>query len=355
MTRYSTYGGYQPYVRVADRRAKAARELAARRSKGNPAEPVVIEGRTITHTFWGKSWCENLERYSDFANRLPRGRTYVRNGSVIDLAVSKGKVEASVMGSRLYQVTVAVAPVPPEQWAVLRRDCAGTVDSLVELLAGRLSTAVMTRLCERTTGLFPQPTELSLRCSCPDYASMCKHVAATLYGIGARFDTRPELLFDLRNVSPADLITGVSGAGVLGKTAPSARALDDDDDLSAMFGIDLDDAPAAPIKAGAPKPSPVAAPVKPPTREAKSKPPPKSEPAPKATLAPEPKRAPAPARAPEPGVPETITSQGLLDIGIPRSTFQNWISKGKLPKTDVRGVYRMTPAAWDAIGRFLGC
>jgi uncharacterized Zn finger protein len=345
MTRSRYFSGFQPYVRVADRRAMAAKELAARSAKGNPAEPVVITGRAIAHTFWGKSWCENLERYSDFESRLPRGRTYVRNGSVIDLRVSKGKVEASVMGSSLYKVTVTVAPVRPERWAELRRDCAGTVDSLVELLAGRLSTAVMTRLCERATGLFPQPSELTLRCSCPDYATMCKHVAATLYGIGARFDTRPELLFDLRNVSPTDLITGISGAGVLGKTAPSARALDDDDDLSAMFGIDLDDAPPVPAKASVPKPSPVsvAAPVKAPTREAKPKPTPKA------------KAAPAPAPTPEPDMPETITSQGLLDLGIPRSTFQNWISKGTLPKTDVRGVYRMTPAGWDAIGRFLGC
>ncbi|MBT9557144.1 MAG: SWIM zinc finger family protein [Myxococcales bacterium] len=339
MTKYSTYGGYQPYVRVADRRAKAAKELAARSAKGNPAEPVVITGRAIAHTFWGKSWCENLERYSDFANRLPRGRTYVRNGSVIDLRVSKGKVEASVMGSRLYKVTVTVAPVLPARWAELRRDCAGTVDSLVELLAGRLSTAVMTRLCERTTGLFPQPSELTLRCSCPDYATMCKHVAATLYGIGARFDLRPELLFDLRGVSPADLITGASSAGMLGKVAPSARALDDDD-LSAMFGIDLDDAPARPVKASVTPPSPTVVVTPPKAAAPKAKPAPKREP---------------PAPTTDPDMPETITSQGLLDLGIPRTTFQNWISKGTLPKTDVRGVYRMTPAGWEAIGRFLGC
>ena len=350
MTKSSYYGGYQPYVRVADRRAKGAKEVAARSAKGKPAEPIVITGRKIAHTFWGKSWCENLERYSDFANRLPRGRSYARNGSVIDLRVTKGKVEASVMGSRLYSVTVTVAPVQPEQWAVLRRDCAGTVASLVELLAGRLSTAVMTRLCEGTTGLFPQPSELTLRCSCPDYATMCKHVAATLYGIGARFDSRPELLFDLRDVSPADLITGASSEGILGPMAPSARALEDDD-LGAMFGIDLDDAPRAPVRASPMKAFPAVVATVVSTVVATSAK--AGKPQPKAKAAPKAKVAPAPAA--EPGMPEEITSQGLLDLGIPRTTFQNWISKGTLPKTAARGVYRMTPAAWDAIGRFLGC
>jgi len=193
------YGGWgwRPYVSVAERRMNALREMEKRRKKGLAVSPVTIEGRTIVRTFWGKAWCDNLERYSDFANRLPRGRSYVRNGSVIDLHISSGKIKALVSGSEIYEVAVKVAPVAKARWRSICRDCAGAIDSLIELLQGRLSKGVMERICQQNTGLFPSPKEIQLSCSCPDWAEMCKHVAAVLYGIGARLDKQPELLFGL--------------------------------------------------------------------------------------------------------------------------------------------------------------
>ena len=166
----------------------------------------MIEGRTIARTFWGKAWCDNLERYSDYANRLPRGRTYVRNGSVVDLQIAPGEVNATVSGSELYKVAVKVSAVPKARWNSICTDCAGAIDSLVELLQGRFSKGVMERICQQKTGLFPAPDEIEFSCSCPDWASMCKHVAAVLYGIGARLDEQPELLFKLRKVDEKDLI-----------------------------------------------------------------------------------------------------------------------------------------------------
>src|SRR6516162_3924820 len=197
---------FRPYVAVAERRARAAREVAKRRKRGQNITPVVIEGRTIAHTFWGKAWCDNLESYSDFANRLPRGRTYVRNGSVIDLEITAGEVKALVSGSDIYTVAIKVAPVPKTRWKSICRDCAGAIDSLVELLEGRFSKGVMERICQQKSGLFPSPREIELSCSCPDWAEMCKHVAAVLYGIGARLDHDPELLFRLNQVNEHDLI-----------------------------------------------------------------------------------------------------------------------------------------------------
>ena len=197
--------GFKPYLSVAARRARAARELATLRKNGRTMSPVAIEGRKIARTFWGEAWCDNLERYSDYANRLPRGRTYVRNGSVVDLQVGPGRVTALVSGSAMYEVQVTVGPVPRAHWRAICKDCSGAIDSLVELLQGRFSKGVMTRLCEQKTGLFPSPKEILFTCSCPDWASMCKHVAAVLYGIGARLDHQPELLFALRKVDqPAD-------------------------------------------------------------------------------------------------------------------------------------------------------
>jgi uncharacterized Zn finger protein len=235
------YGGWgwKPYVSVAQRKAKAAREMAKRKKQGHSVSPVSIEGRTIVKTFWGKAWCENLERYSDYANRLPRGRSYVRNGSVVDLQISPGAIEAYVSGSELYKVTLKVTPVAKEKWRSICDDCAGTIDSLVELLQGRLSKGVMERICKQGQGLFPSPSEIRLSCSCPDSAGMCKHVAAVMYGIGARFDARPELLFRLRAVDEMELIVHAGKATPLAKQGPAAGKVLGGEDLYEIFGLDM--------------------------------------------------------------------------------------------------------------------
>ena len=230
---------WRPYVSVADRKRNAAREMAKLRKKGHPVSPVVIEGRTIARTFWGKAWCDNLERYSDYANRLPRGRTYVRNRSVVDLQVAPGEVEALVSGSAIYKVAVKVSPVPKARWSSICKDCAGAIDSLVELLRGRFSKGVMERICRQRTGLFPSPDEIKLSCSCPDWASMCKHVAAALYGIGARLDERPELLFKLREVDEKELIARAGKSVSLASKGPAAERVLDGGDLSALFGLEM--------------------------------------------------------------------------------------------------------------------
>jgi uncharacterized Zn finger protein len=231
--------GWRPYVSVAQRRRKAAKEMAKLKKKGHPVSPVVVEGRTIVKTFWGKAWCENLERYSDFANRLPRGRTYVRNGSVIDLQIAPGEIKALVSGSEIYEVEVKVAPVEKARWRSICTDCAGAIDSLIELLQGRFSKGVMERVCRQKTGLFPSPDEIELSCSCPDWAGMCKHVAAVLYGIGARLDHQPDLLFRLHNVDEKELIAGAGKALPQAKRVPAAGKVLGGEDLAAMFGLDM--------------------------------------------------------------------------------------------------------------------
>ena len=244
------YYQWAPYVPVAERRRKAAAEMAKLAKKGQTISPVRIEGRTIATTVWGKAWCANLEAYSDYANRLPRGRTYVRNGSVVDLQIASGRIEARVSGSSMYRTTVTVTALPKPRWETLVSDCAGGIDSLVELLQGRFSKGVMERLCRQGEGLFPTPKEIKLACSCPDGAYMCKHVAAVLYGIGARLDHQPELLFTLRQVAATDLLAK-AGAGLTAGTLDpaSARTLAAED-VGALFGLEM-----APVAAG-PAPAP---------------------------------------------------------------------------------------------------
>lgn len=240
------FGRWRTYVPVASRMRQAASEVAKRKAKGIAVSPVVITGSKIATTFWGISWCENLESYSDYANRLPRGRTYVRNGSVVDLQISPGTVKALVSGSSLYKVELSITALAGAKWKSICEDCSGGIDSLVELLQGRFSKGVMQRMCKQNDGLFPSPREIQLTCSCPDSAYMCKHICAVLYGVGVRLDHQPELLFRLRAVDEKELIAHAGKAIPGSKSAPtSTKALDAGADLADLFGLELADRPAS--------------------------------------------------------------------------------------------------------------
>lgn len=246
-----SFYAWKPYVPVARRREQAAKKLAKMRNKGAKVSPVFIEGRTIASSFWGKAWCENLERYSDFASRLPRGRTYLRNGSVLDLQVTKGEITAKVSGSELYTIKITITAVAVTRWKSICCDCAGNIDSVVELLQGRLAKGVMDRVCRQGEGLFPGPKEIKLSCSCPDWADMCKHVAATLYGVGARLDKQPELLFVLRGVDAKELVVGAGTLLVAPKRAATESKVLANDNMAALFGLDMAVEGEAPSAAGA--------------------------------------------------------------------------------------------------------
>jgi uncharacterized Zn finger protein len=231
---------------VADQRRKAERLAARLQKKDKSLSPVPASRGAAAKTFWGKAWCDNLERYSDYSNRLPRGRTYVRNGSVIDLRIGAGTITAQVAGSSLYRIKVTIAEVCKPHWKAICKDCAGSIDSLVELLRGRVSQGVMERMCRQGAGLFPSPKEIRFTCSCPDWAAMCKHVAAVFYGVGARLDAQPELLFTLRNVDARDLVAGVAKGMSISKKTPKAARVLEGAKLGEMFGIEMVDATAGP-------------------------------------------------------------------------------------------------------------
>lgn len=250
----SWYYGFRPYVPVAQRRAQAERAIAKRTKKGQTVSPVRIEGRKITTTFWGQAWCTNLESYSDYANRLPRGRSYVRNGLVVDLQIAAGRITALVHGSDLYKIQIKIAALPKHHWHALKVRCAGQIGSLVELLQGKLSKSVMELVTDRDAGLFPKPKEITMQCSCPDSAGMCKHLAAVLYGVGNRFDSSPEMLFVLRAVDHMELIEQAIPAAPVA-TEAAARTIATNE-LGAVFGIEIDDAPASVAVVDVPKQSP---------------------------------------------------------------------------------------------------
>ncbi len=242
------WNGYPPYMSVAEKKANGARALAKLLKKAKrAAEPVVLahRKRQLAATFWGQAWADNLERYADLRSRLPRGRAYLRNGSVLDLAIGRGRVDAYVAGTELYRVTIDMAPLAKARWRQVVTRCTGRIGSLVGLLRGELSDDVLAILTHAKDGLFPEPRELGLDCSCPDVARVCKHVAAVLYGVAIRLDSRPELFFELRQVNQAELIASAM-TGAVARARPTAGKRIASDRLSAVFGIELEDDRPAP-------------------------------------------------------------------------------------------------------------
>ena len=235
-----SYHQWAPYVPVAQRRANANAFAKKKSSKGQTLFPIRITGRAMATTFWGKAWCENLENYQDFSNRLPRGRTYARNGSIVDLQIQTGRITAIVAGSDIYEIEINIAKLPTKHWASIRTDCSSSIHSLIDLMRGRFSDPIMQRLTEPRQGMFPEPKEIKMECDCPDYSSFCKHLAAVMYGVGNRLDSSPELLFLLRGVDQTELVTeALSNANIDEAFASSQPTSLDSADLGSIFGIDL--------------------------------------------------------------------------------------------------------------------
>ncbi len=243
MSRYRDRYGWPQYVPVGARRAQSQRAVEKLRERGEQIDPVEIEGRAIARSFWGKSWCSHLESFGDYSNRLPRGRSYVRSGAVCDLKIGKGRVDAMVSGSEMYNVEVDITPLDVAKWSAIKQRCTGRVASLIELLQGQMSDEIMATVTDRDAGLFPLPGEIEYTCDCPDWASMCKHVSAVMYGIGARLDTRPELLFLLRGVDHEELVSSDAVAEEItsrGSRRSRRRKLSSQD-IEDVFGVELSD------------------------------------------------------------------------------------------------------------------
>ena len=347
---WGSWYGYKKTQTVSSRKAKAEKHLAAAAKKKLVYDPVRIEGRTIARSFWGKAWNQNLESYSDYENRLPRGRSYLTSGQVLDLKIGAGMVDALVMGSNLYRVEVRISPLPPARWKALSTACAGKVGSLVELLQGRLSDQVMAVVTRPGEGLFPSPREITKSCSCPDWADVCKHVAAVLYGVGARLDRQPELLFLLRGVDHLDLIGAAAEGPLAAGPAATAAPTIADEDIAGIFGIELE-AEARPepavvekVTAPSPKRKAPAVRVRPVEKAGKSE---KAEKVGRAT-----------ARTPESGssasAATTISADELITLGVRRSAIRSWLMERVLVSTVRRGVYQKTAYADDRIAAYLG-
>jgi uncharacterized Zn finger protein len=240
---------YPRYVTVAERKLQAAKKAKALAKQGYKLEPIgELKSRTkIASSFWGRSWCRHLESFSDYENRLPRGRSYVRNGSIIHLGIEPGKINAMVQGSELYELSIDIDPLPAEQWTEVKQACQGKIATLIELLQGKISDEIMTVVTDPDTGLFPKLEQIHFNCNCPDWAHMCKHIAAVLYGVGARLDDSPELLFTLRGVDQNELISlDTTQQTIASGSRRSRRRTLSDDAVNDVFGITAEESSSEP-------------------------------------------------------------------------------------------------------------
>lgn len=229
----------QPDAGELKKKSAASRKSA--KAKGRILEPVVIRGRDIAKTWWGRAWCDNLEKYADYESRLGRGKRYIRNGSVIDLKIQKGKIHARVQGTRKtpYKIEIRISPLSEERCQDILVRCGRKLENLEALLKGDFPDE-MKELFQGQGGLFPEPKEISFSCSCPDWALMCKHVAAALYGVGARLDENPLLFFELRGIDVGKFIDVALENRVEAMLANVGKRTDrmmDDSDLGKLFGV----------------------------------------------------------------------------------------------------------------------
>ena len=244
-----SYWGFPKYVSVAEKKAKAAKKLKELSKKKSNMKPVALKGSALAHTWWGKAWNRNLEQYADYSNRIGRGRSYVRHGAVLDLQIEQGEVIALVQGSdrNPYSVSVKIQTLKKETWQRMKTACEGTLESFQELLAGNFPKALGEIFICKDSGMFPAPREIKFDCSCPDWADMCKHVAAVLYGVGARLDEDPKLFFRLRDAGIDELIKQAVAGKVeklLEKAGRKSGRIIEDKDIASVFGIDIEEQPA---------------------------------------------------------------------------------------------------------------
>ncbi|MBI5399637.1 hypothetical protein HZB07_03360 [Candidatus Saganbacteria bacterium] len=242
----SYYYRWPRYVSAAEKSAKARRGLTKLQKQNPNISPVIIDGHKISKTWWGIAWTKNLESYADYTNRIGRGRSYVRQGAVLHLQIEKGTITALVQGSRSkpYSITITIKELPKSVWQNITNVCSGKLSSLAELLEGKFSKSLAGLFTAKDQGLFPAPKQIAFNCSCPDWAHMCKHIAATLYGVGARLDRDPSLFFVLRNIKIAELIARAvtkKSKKLLQKPEKKSQRIIETADMSAVFGIDIDE------------------------------------------------------------------------------------------------------------------
>ena len=228
----------QNYTTVASLKARAARATKTLKD----AEPVIPHPHTrkMCLTWWGQEWCNNLESYADYRSRLERGRRYVRSNTVVDLKIFANQVKAKVQGTDLYEVTVDFAKPKPADIEKIKKLTGNRIANVEMLLKGNFPDELKELFTQNKPGLFPTPEEIKFDCDCLDWADMCKHVAAVMYGIGIRIDADPLQFFKLRGIDIDEFLTQVVDdkvANMLKNIDVKSDRIMKDANVATIFGI----------------------------------------------------------------------------------------------------------------------
>ncbi|WP_129596215.1 SWIM zinc finger family protein [Anaerophilus nitritogenes] len=237
-----SFYGFGEYITVAKKKENAQKSIEKLRKKNPNISPVIINGNAIAKKWWGKAWNTNLESYADLKNRIGRGRSYVRHGAVLDLQIKTGQVEALVQGSssKPYSVLIQIDELDQGKWTRVIEICNHRIDTMETLIAGEFPKEFDELFKESKNGLFPSLKEIHFQCSCPDSAVVCKHIAAVLYGIGARLDNDPILFFKLRNIDFESLLKKSieeKMKSMLQNADKNSKRVIDEDEVFDLFGI----------------------------------------------------------------------------------------------------------------------
>lgn len=235
------YGGFAPYQTIDELRNKNIKKKITYIKKHPDANPIVLTG-TLGKTWWGKAWNQNLERYADYANRLPRGKRYIKAESIFDFSIEQGYVKGIVAGSGRtpYEVSIQIDPLSEKDWDNLQKLCGNRIESMDLLLQGKFPQELKEQFFMKDHGLFPSPKQIHIDCSCPDYAILCKHAAAILYAVSIRLDENPSLFFELRNISMNQLIKKALGENIdqlIKNSKKKSKRILDEEDIEGLFHL----------------------------------------------------------------------------------------------------------------------
>lgn len=207
---------------------KAGDKATAGITARTTAVPVPARPRAVGTTWWGQRWITVLEHGSrDGVTRLGKGRAYARDGHVHGLEIKPGMVRATVTDDELdsHLVTLKLGAFDAKTWQRILQQMSGQALFAAELLNGVMPKDIERVFRSVGKSLFPSDThEIDADCSCEDWSSPCRHVAATHYVLGEALDHDPFLLFELRGRSKEQVLAALNRLRIEPAAAPAELA-----------------------------------------------------------------------------------------------------------------------------------
>jgi uncharacterized Zn finger protein len=185
----------------------------------------------FSRTWWGDRFIQALEQFTD-DGRLQRGRSYARGGKVLNFEIDKNHITAQVKGSinpyfgvykePTYHISIEIKPIAKLSWNQAIQNLSSKASVVSRMLLNEVPENIEDNFSDLGLNLLPHSSkDFTTRCSCPDYANPCKHIAGVYYLVASQLDNNPFLLFELRGLSKTELQTKLA-------TSPLGKALSEE-------------------------------------------------------------------------------------------------------------------------------